>query len=73
MIGLKDLLQALVALPSILVFVAQLVRWLKEQFGDNWASFVVDSGAAFKKLNEAKTPEQKQDAAKTIQDLIHRL
>ena len=63
---------ALSALPQLISLVKELVGFLNKQFGDNWPKYLADSGEAFKKLNEAKTPEEKVEAAKALQSLIGR-
>lgn len=50
--------------------VRAFLSWLKTEKAQK---FISDSGEAFKFLNEANTPEKKQDAARRIGDLLRRL
>lgn len=68
-----QILAAIAAIPAILEFLKQMTAFFQAQFGDDWHKYLADSGEAFKKLNEAKTPEEKQDAGKALQAIIHRL
>ncbi len=68
-----SILSAIAAIPAILGFLKELASFLKDTFGDNAGKFLVDSAEAFKQLKVAKSPEEKIEAAKKIQDLIDRL
>jgi len=67
------ILAALAAIPSIISLLREMVAFFQKQFGDDWPKFLAASGEAFKKLNNAKTAEEKQDAGRAIQDIIKRL
>jgi hypothetical protein len=67
------ILAALQALPELLKALRTLGEFLKEQFGDNPAKFIADSHAAFLELKKAKTPDEKQVAARNIAELLKRL
>lgn len=69
---LTTILQAIIALPSILQLLAQIVQIFKNTFGDNWPKYIADLGVAFKELNEAKTIEEKQEVAAKLSQLAAR-
>jgi hypothetical protein len=69
----SGLLTILKALPAIVRLVEELSSWLKTQFGDDPAKFILDSSEAFKRAKEAKTPDEKAAAAGDIARLIKRL
>jgi hypothetical protein len=70
---MTELLKAIIALPDIFRMLRDFGKFMKDTFGDNWSKFLADSSVAFKDLSEAKTPDQKREAARKIQDLIGRL
>lgn len=70
---MTEILLALKALPELLRLLSSLGVYLKEKFGDNPGKFIADSHEAFEALRNAKTPKDKQDAARAISDLIKRL
>jgi len=70
---IAEILAALKVLPELLKLLAGLGRYLKEQLGDNPGKFIVDAHETFQKLQAAKTPAEKQQAARAISDLIGRL
>lgn len=51
----------------------QFKTWVYTNYGDSPQNFIKGAGDAFKDLNNAKTTEDKQAAAKKIQDLISKL
>lgn len=67
------LLNIVKSLPAIVQLVVELSAWLKSQFGDDPAKFLLDSSEAFRKAREAKTPQERTNAAKEIAGLIRRL
>jgi len=46
---------------------------MQNTFGDNWDKFLPDLNDTFKKLNEAKTPDEKRNAADNLSKLARRL
>jgi hypothetical protein len=61
------------SLPVIIEAIKSLGKFLREKFGDNPEKAILDASTAFSLLNSAKTPEEKQKAARSIADLIRRL
>lgn len=70
---MTEIILALKALPELLRLLSALGVYLKEKFGDNPGKFIADSHDAFEALRNAKTPTDKQNAARAISDLIRRL
>lgn len=68
----KAILSAIVSLPQVLSLLKELAVFIKNTFGDNPKKILAESGEAFKKLNGAKTSEEKIEAAKAINKLIRR-
>ena len=68
-----DIVTALKALPELIKLLITLGRYFKETFGDNPGKYIVDAHEAFKGLRDAKTPQEKQAAARVISELIRRL
>jgi hypothetical protein len=71
--ALGALLTILKSLPAIIALLTELSAWLKDTFGDEPEKFLVDSSEAFKKAREAKTMQEKRDAAVKISQLLRRL
>lgn len=67
------LLALLKALPAIVKLITELNAWMQSQFGDDPAKFLLDASEVFKKAKEAKTPQERRDAAREISTLIARL
>lgn len=70
---LASILAALQALPELLKLLNALGVYLKQTFGDNPGKFIAEAHEAFETLKNAKTPQEKQTAARAISDLIKRL
>lgn len=72
-----EIIQGLIAffqaLPALISLAATLGTWIKKISGNDPAAFISKVGQAFDQLNAAQTSEEKQDAAKSIADLIHKL
>jgi hypothetical protein len=68
-----ELLIALKALPELIRLLIGIGTYLKEKLGDNPGKFIADSHEAFEGLRNAKTAQDKQNAARAISDLIRRL
>lgn len=60
-------------LPALVKLVTELAAWMRASFGDDPSKFIVDSSEAFKKVQEAKTREEKASAAADVARLIRRL
>lgn len=67
---LAGLASFLVALPDLISLAREIFNWIKVLSGDDPAGFIKKSADAFKLLNQAKTDEEKMNAAKAIQSLI---
>lgn len=61
------------ALPDMIKLVQQLMTWVEHVSGNDTQGFIQKVTLAFQQLNEAKTPLEKQDAAKSIADLVRKL
>lgn len=70
---MAELFAILRSLPAILEALKALGKFLREKFGDNPEKAILDASTAFSLLNSAKTPDEKQKAARSIADLIRRL
>ena len=70
---IAGLLAALQAIPQILGMVKSLFDYLNHATGGDISGYIRDSSKAIEELKAAKTPEQKLDAAKKIQNLIAKL
>lgn len=66
-----SILAFLGAVPQILSLVKSIWAWVMKVSGNDPAGHIVKIGEVFSDLNKAQTPEDKIDAAKKIQDLIH--
>lgn len=60
----------LAALPQLLLMIREFITWINKVSGNDPAGFAVKASAAFSQLNNAKTQEDHQNAAKAISDLI---
>lgn len=70
---MADLIAILKAIPVIVDLFKEIVTWFKMYVGDgDPIKFIGDVADGFAKLNVAKTPEEKTDAARAIQALIRR-
>jgi len=54
------------ALPGLLTLAVQVINFLKSTFGTNWQSKVIELANALGDLNNAKTVEEKQNAAQAL-------
>jgi hypothetical protein len=70
---MSSILIALRALPELLKLLNALGVYLKEKLGDNPGKFIAETHETFTALKNAKTPEEKQTAARAISGLISRL
>jgi hypothetical protein len=58
------------ALPQLLSLISNIGTWLKQVSGNDPAGFIVKVGGAFSQLQNAKTQEDYQGAAKALADAI---
>lgn len=68
--GFWDIIKAI---PSLVSLLKELLDLAKKIFGDDPKKFIKDSALAISELKVAKSPEEKINAAKKIQDLVSRL
>lgn len=68
-----DLALLLKMLPALIKLITELAAWMRASFGDDPAKFILESGEAFKRVQEAKTREEKASAAADVARLIRRL
>lgn len=73
MTALTAILTIIQALPGLVTFIKELASFLKEQFGEDPGKFLMESADAFKMAREAKTPNEKMEAARVISAIIRRL
>lgn len=64
--NLVQFLAFIIAIPSI-------IRFLKSQFGPNWAERIEEINKAFEDLNDAKTDTEIIDAGKRLQSNLQQL
>lgn len=64
---------ALSSIVELVGMLKSLVVWIKDTFGDNPQKFIKDAGEAFAKLHGATTTEEKQNAARDLQDIFGRI
>ena len=60
-------------LPELLKLINGVMTWLNKVSGGDPKEFLLKSHAVFETLNKANTPEERQDAAKRLAELIHSL
>lgn len=68
-----DLVLMLKALPALVKLLTEVAAWMRATFGDDPAKFLLDASETFKRVQEAKTPDEKRRAAGDIAVLIRRL
>lgn len=61
------------ALPDLIKAFISIGTWLNKVSGNDPAAFIVKLGVSIDQLNAAQTEEDKQNATKSIADLIHKL
>lgn len=61
-----SLIKILVAIPSIIGAIRDLVGWLEQQFGPNWPQRLADLQAAGKQWTDAQSTKERDDAAKAL-------
>ena len=59
-------------LPQLFSLLKEVFGFIQKTFGDTPEKFLKSAGDAFALLNQADTPEKKQEAARAIQNLIRR-
>ena len=67
------LITLLKTIPAMVSLITEIVAWMKSTFGDNPERFLLDSAEAFKQAREARSPQERQDAAVKIASLVRRL
>ena len=70
---MKLIVDLIIALPVAIKALCQVVKYLRNTFGDSPRKVIRDTGETFRKLNESKTAEEKKKAADEIKDLVNRL
>lgn len=60
------------AIPVLINTIKEVFSFIQKTFGDTPEKFLKSAGDAFALLNQADTPEKKQEAARAIQNLIRR-
>lgn len=67
------MLAVLKSLPELLALIVSLLKLIKTAMGQDPEQFVSDAHKATEQLKNAKTAEEKKDAARAISKLIGRL
>jgi hypothetical protein len=67
------ILGVLSALPDIIKLGQQFGVWINHVSGNDPRGFIKQVGAAMAQLNQAKSVQERQDAAKAIADALHNL
>lgn len=67
------ILGVLSALPDVITLVKELTVWIQHVSGNDPQGFIKQVGAAMAQLNNAKSVQERQDAAKSIADALHNL
>lgn len=70
---MSSFLAALAAIPAIIGAIKEMWAWLNKISGNDPAGMIVRIHDAFKRANEAKTPEEMQRAASDLARLIRKL
>lgn len=70
---MSQILAALAAIPKLIELAGQILEFIKRITGQDPQGFIKKSAEVFSKLNQAKTPQEKEDAARGIQNLIRSL
>lgn len=71
--AITAILGVLKALPEIISLFKTFYAYLQHATGNDVVGYISDTKAAVDELKDAKTPEQKLEAAKKLQGLIGRL
>lgn len=69
----SDLALLLKSIPALVKLISEMASWVRTTFGDNPEKFMLDSAEVFRRINDAKTPQEKQALASDISRLIRRL
>lgn len=69
---MAEIFAVLKLIPQLFNLIKEVFGFIQKTFGDTPEKFLRDAGDAFASLNQADTPEKKQDAARKIQALIRR-
>lgn len=59
--------------PEVVIITKNFSTWLEHVTGNDTQGYIKGVGAAFQLLADAKTPEEKESAAKNISKLIANL
>lgn len=70
---LASLMTLLKTVPALVTLVTEIVSWMKETFGEHPEKFIIEAAESFKSAREAKTPQEKRDAAVKIAQLIRKI
>lgn len=69
---MADFLKFLAAIPVAISTIGEMIKFLKQTFGDDWSKYLADVGPVFKELNTAKTSDDKYKAAQNLAQLAER-
>jgi hypothetical protein len=70
---MKLVISLILALPQLVKAILEINKFYKDVTGQTPRAAVKKTSEVFKKLNDAKTHEERQAVAKDIQDLIAKL
>lgn len=70
---MSEILALIKCIPMLVSILQEAGKFIKQTFGDNPEKFLTDAHQAFKLLNEAKSSDDRIEAAKKLQGLLKRL
>lgn len=70
---LQAIVAVIVALPKIFSFIKEAGQALEKMFGPNWPEMLVNLEQTTKRLNAAKTLEDRVDCARDLQKILNKL
>jgi len=68
----SGLLTLIRTVPALVKVIQELSKWLKDTFGEKPEEYLLTVADSFKQVREAKTPDEKREAAAKIASLIRR-
>lgn len=70
---LSGLLTLIKTLPALMKVIQELSGWMRDTFGEKPEEYLLGVAESFKQVREAKTPDEKREAAAKIATLIRRM
>lgn len=66
----KLILSAIVAFPKIISFFKEMIGFMEKTFGPNWPQVTAELEDSFRRLNQAKTVEDRVECARDLQKIL---